>query len=526
MQRHSQMNRLSGSVLIANLQVMSCRMLAAVRTFRDRSCEATLFAMLVVLVWPQSAHADIPDLVEQAKESVVMVLAYRDEGSRDASLGTGWVFDDGLVVTNHHVIANAVRVVIQRSDKGTGDRRHDATGVMGFDVKHDLAVLRVDWDNDVPPSMSLADNLPRVGERVYAIGNPRGLEHSVSDGIVSAIRDFNDIEVIQISAPISPGSSGSPVFTRTGDVVGVATFARRDGQSLNFAIPVRALRSIDVSKLIGFDDWSQQGPERGASSFGEEDRHTLYDGLYKLYRDAQQRVAASRGRASSARPQLEFAPSGSAIGHLDGRYRVFQILGDSRAIMSQVGARGRREVDFHISGIDLSNWIDGQIAGFNRSIVFFRIGTYRYTTTTGASRTIYDVEALDTDMFNAARQRYVQRLQDSIMEAQVRQGQLRAQRKEAEDDLRDFREQHATTVRYLRLKSDVDLYRQAANQEHIAEKIRGWQRELDEMGTVDQETIEAYQNGLDEHRDRISQINGELRQVSILIQERQAEQDR
>src|SRR5207237_789604 len=83
-----------------------------------------------------------------------------------------------------------------------------------------------------------------IGDKVVAIGNPRGLEGSVSEGIVSGVRGSADIKILQITAPISPGSSGGPLFTANGEVVGVTTAALRDSQSLNFAVPASLLATL------------------------------------------------------------------------------------------------------------------------------------------------------------------------------------------------------------------------------------------------------------------------------------------
>jgi hypothetical protein len=97
--------------------------------------------------------------------------------------------------------------------------------------------------------LSLSKTVPEVGERIIVYGSPLGLENTVSDGIVSAIRDIPEFgKIIQITAPISPGSSGSPVLNMKGEVIGVASFQMIDGQNLNFAIPSERVARLNSTK--------------------------------------------------------------------------------------------------------------------------------------------------------------------------------------------------------------------------------------------------------------------------------------
>jgi len=106
----------------------------------------------------------------------------------------------------------------------------------------DLAILEVDQPQK-PVKIAPLDKLG-PGDKVVAIGNPRGLEGSVSEGIVSAIRGSGDIKVLQITAPVSPGSSGGPLFSSKGEVIGVTTATLKDSQSLNFAVPASFLLTL------------------------------------------------------------------------------------------------------------------------------------------------------------------------------------------------------------------------------------------------------------------------------------------
>ena len=108
-------------------------------------------------------------------------------------------------------------------------------------------------------------DLAQVGETVYAVGNPRGLEGTFSDGIVSNIRPVSSDKLIQMTAPLSPGSSGGPVLTRKGEVIGVSVLTIRDGQNLNFAIPSNYLKTL-IAKVRYAKPLSQAKSNKGQRS--------------------------------------------------------------------------------------------------------------------------------------------------------------------------------------------------------------------------------------------------------------------
>ena len=155
------------------------------------------------------------------------------------------------LVTNAHVIAGASKITYENS-RG---QEHAITGLLALDSEGDLVVLAsaesklVNVDDPLPlPELKLSERVPEIGERIYVIGNPHGLTQTFSDGLVSAIRNDSNEEVVQITAPISPGSSGGPVIDAKGEVVGVASFYIEGGENLNFAIASSRIRSL-VSRV-------------------------------------------------------------------------------------------------------------------------------------------------------------------------------------------------------------------------------------------------------------------------------------
>lgn len=154
-------------------------------------------------------------------------------------LGTGFVVGQGRLATNLHVVAGADSFKVTFP----GGERPEVSDVAAYDPDHDLAVLTID---STPPILTLsAPDDMRLGEPVVAIGNPLGLTATVSNGLVSGLRGPDDTpSVLQISAPIAPGSSGGPVFNEHGEVIGVATAGARIGANLNFAVPAKFLKSL------------------------------------------------------------------------------------------------------------------------------------------------------------------------------------------------------------------------------------------------------------------------------------------
>ncbi len=179
------------------------------------------------------------DLVEYAEQCVFLVLG-RDEKGKTVSQGTGFfLMENGLCVSNYHVFDGGTEWMI-RTANGS---RYKVTDIISKDKNFDYIVFRVDLaEGEEYPFLKPARKTPRKGTDIFVLGNPRGLESTITRGVVSAIRDQGKKEaVLQIDAAISPGSSGSPVMTMDGEVVGIATYKARDCESCNFAMNVQVL---------------------------------------------------------------------------------------------------------------------------------------------------------------------------------------------------------------------------------------------------------------------------------------------
>ncbi|MFN2578413.1 MAG: trypsin-like peptidase domain-containing protein [Pyrinomonadaceae bacterium] len=196
-------------------------------------------------------QATLPVLVRRVKPSVVSVLTYDVKGEPLIS-GSGFFVRSGEVVTNMHVIKGAHHVEIHTLD-GKG-RTYPVSGALAIDDEADLALLKVDLPADRSRGLPMTTALPDEGEQVFLIGNPLRLEGSVSDGIVSAVREVPDLgRIIQVTAPVSHGNSGSPLFNMRGEVIGIVTVKVTNGQNINLALGVSRIAALHGDELMPFD---------------------------------------------------------------------------------------------------------------------------------------------------------------------------------------------------------------------------------------------------------------------------------
>jgi S1-C subfamily serine protease len=169
------------------------------------------------------------DVFGQVSVSVVRINVFNAAGA-PVSTGSGVVIGPGTVITNCHVALGGETLEVK-----LGGAAYSAT-VEIADEERDLCRLGVNGLTAPAVSIGSVDSL-RVGQRVFAIGAPQGLDLTISDGIVSALREVRGGKMIQTSAPVSPGSSGGGLFDASARLVGIVTFQNRVGQNLNFAVP-------------------------------------------------------------------------------------------------------------------------------------------------------------------------------------------------------------------------------------------------------------------------------------------------
>jgi hypothetical protein len=205
---------------------------------------ARTFAQTVVVSWLALASLPAPfdhaaaqdgakEVARQALPSVVTLMTYDNQG-QPLSQGSGFIVrPNGVIVTNYHVIRNAsaVKVTTRAGDE------YDVNGVLGVDVQKDFAILQIRAIALPVLRMNNSEGI-EPGEMVFALGAPRGYSGSVTTGTFSQLRQQGGFRMMQHSAAISPGSSGGPLLLASGQVVGVNTLARKDANSLFFALPI------------------------------------------------------------------------------------------------------------------------------------------------------------------------------------------------------------------------------------------------------------------------------------------------
>ncbi len=179
----------------------------------------------------------VEDLAKKARASIVVISSADREGVRSGT-GTGFVVrKDGVIATNFHVIGQHRGFSIRFPDGKT----YEPTAILATDRKRDLALIKIDAKELTPLKLGDSDTL-KPGQGILAIGNPLGLDFSVSRGVVAAKRDIDGVDMVQIAMPIEPGSSGSPVLDMEGNVRGV--IAIKSSAAMGFAVPVNHIKPM------------------------------------------------------------------------------------------------------------------------------------------------------------------------------------------------------------------------------------------------------------------------------------------
>lgn len=199
---------------------------------------ASIALMLATLftTTQQQAHSTVSggDLYKAASPSVVLIEVHGEDGKVSGS-GSGFIVSaDGAILTNYHVIAHTKQATVRLAN----DDAYDEVSVLDIDKRKDIALIKIKAVNLPFLKIGRSDAV-QVGDTLYALGTPLGLlQNTLSEGILSGIRQADGYKLFQLSTPISHGSSGSPVFDSHGQVVGIIESTIEEGQNLNFAIPI------------------------------------------------------------------------------------------------------------------------------------------------------------------------------------------------------------------------------------------------------------------------------------------------
>jgi tetratricopeptide (TPR) repeat protein len=209
-------------------------------------------ASLILFSRHVSAQESLPELIRRVKPSVVSVITY-DAKNNVSVTGSGFFIRPGQVVTNLHVIEGAHHAEIRTFD-GKG-KTFAVAGVLDVDLEGDLAILGINMPPERTRLLDISNVVPEEGEKIFVIGNPLRMEGSIADGIVAAVREVPNLaRIIQITAPISHGNSGSPLFNMRGEVIGVVTMVVTNGQNINLALAASRLSALEPEKLLSFEE--------------------------------------------------------------------------------------------------------------------------------------------------------------------------------------------------------------------------------------------------------------------------------
>ena len=271
----------------------------------------SLILLVAGIVAAQSAPSpkNIPAIAKAANGAVVSIIMSDTDGQPIAQ-GTGFLISkDGRIVTNYHVIASGSSAIVKFPDGAF----FLVDGVLEADKTRDVAVIKAHGEHFRTLALGNSDRL-QVGEEIVAIGNPLSLESTVSNGIVSGIRTVEEQggKFLQITAPISPGSSGGPLFNMAGEVVGITTLHVKGGENLNFAIPIN-----DAKGLLLAGPWSK------------------YQAVQPFPNEKQSELPSAGEKDDKDRPSLSDRDYYKRILDADGFYEPIGHNADGSPIMGQ-----------------------------------------------------------------------------------------------------------------------------------------------------------------------------------------------
>lgn len=229
---------------------------------RNRKLLLRFICLVSILIFGANAvHAKTVQQIAQKTFRSTVLLVMEDANGQPLSLGSGFFVRNGEIASNLHVVEGATRGYAKLVGQKT---KYDIEGITAVDLERDLVLLKISASWSEVLSLSNSDTV-QVGEPIYAVGNPQGLEGTFSQGIVSSIRKVGTDKLLQITAPISPGSSGGPVLNGQGEVIGVSVATFRGGQNLNFAIPSNYLKTL-LSKSGSVKPLAQVKTAKGKQS--------------------------------------------------------------------------------------------------------------------------------------------------------------------------------------------------------------------------------------------------------------------
>jgi tetratricopeptide (TPR) repeat protein len=346
----------------------------------NRSFPQLLSVVLLLLVTALvvTAQPSLPELVKKVKPAVVSIITYDSDGE-PLMTGSGFFIDPHKVVTNLHVIRGATRVEIKMLD-GKG-RTYPAAGLLAVDTEGDLALMRVEMPQDRARSIELALDLPDEGEAIFVIGNPLKLEGSVSDGIVSAVREVPNVgHIIQITAPISHGNSGSPVFNLHGQVLGVVTVKVTNGQNINLAIGSSRVREMHGENVRPFTELPARTRADLSESLYQNGLESLWLGNYESALGYFQNAVTKNPRRADAWTQVGYCKvkQGKNLEAIRAYERALELKPTAAEIHNKLGdayyyaGRLREAIESYSNAVRLApDYAEGY---YNLAVTYYETG--------------------------------------------------------------------------------------------------------------------------------------------------------
>ncbi|UCD88701.1 MAG: serine protease [Desulfobacterales bacterium] len=201
-----------------------------------------------------STDTHLVQVTSNVQHAVVKITTY-DVEMEQIGIGSGFFIDeDGVLITNYHVLNGAYTAYAKTYD----GREYQIQRVLAYNKTADLIKVKVKIPEKSFHKVEVTRDIPRIAERILVVGSPLGLDQTVSEGIVSAVREFPNIgKIFQMSAPASRGSSGSPVINMDGKVIGVVSFIVEPGQNLNFAVAGQSVLDLkDEKSAMTLPEWT------------------------------------------------------------------------------------------------------------------------------------------------------------------------------------------------------------------------------------------------------------------------------
>lgn len=218
-----------------------------------RFYRTSLLLIIISMSLFSCTETDIKDIIDKSKQATFTIYTYDEYGSPSGSGSGFFISDEGIGITNYHVLEGSTKAIIRLANS----EEYEIAKILASDKEWDIITFSLNTPNAKKFSyLTFANKEVEQGDKVYNISAPMGLEHTLSEGIVSSLREDSHGKIIQITAPISPGSSGSAILDDKGKVIAVATFHKQGGQNLNFGVTINSTKISELSK----NDFIKQHP--------------------------------------------------------------------------------------------------------------------------------------------------------------------------------------------------------------------------------------------------------------------------